>query len=175
MTGFITQSVNLNFEETMKTGRIIAWLLALLGFAGCDTGGLIMYGPPDVVMYGPLRQAFIVKGAVTDADDKPLENIRVVLKIRDDEPVDGLNDRRPFRDTVYTDAKGEFQTDRKLMISLPLELIAADVDGAENGGEFESRSEVFNVINGNMDYEEGARVKRIDFTLTAKPQVDGNE
>lgn len=129
-----------------------------------------MYGPGPVEMYGVARASFVVKGAVTD-DDKPLENIRVVLKIKNDETNEHVSGAREFRDTVYTDKKGEFQTASRPTISVPLELIATDVDGAENGGEFESRSEEFNA-NGGMDYEEGHLVKKIDFVLTVRPQDD---
>ena len=151
----------------MKPSKIISGLLALLGFSGCDEIGKEMYGVPQPLMYGSPEVQFVVKGAVTDADEKPLENVRIVLKIKDDEPVEGRYDRRVYRDTVYTDAKGEFLTNTRPRVPLPMELIATDIDGAENGGEFESLSEEFHV-NENMAFEEGRLVKTIDFTLTEK-------
>ncbi len=157
----------------MKTNRIIAALLALLGFSGCkgpagdDDGG-------EVLMYGPMRVGFVVKGTVTDADENPLENIRVVLKIRDDETDETLYGARVYRDTVYTDEKGEFRIRPRPRVVLPWSLIASDIDGAENGGDFESRSEEF-YVNKNMDYEAGDLVKKVDFTLTVKPQENEDE
>jgi putative lipoprotein (rSAM/lipoprotein system) len=155
----------------MKTSRIITGLLALLGFTGCDViDGPVMYGPGPVVMYGVPETQFVAKGAVTDSEDKPIENIRVVLKIKDDE---GHIYREGYRDTVYTDSKGEFRTDPRPLTGLPIELIAADIDGAENGGEFEGVTKEFTAEEGEWNDGEDMFVKQVDFTLTAKEE--GNE
>ena len=159
----------------MKTSKIISGLLALLGFSGCGDGDKVMYGPPDVLMYGPMQVSFVVKGAVTDADEKPLENIRVVLKIKDDEPVEGRYDRRVYRDTVYTDSKGEFRTDPRPDVPMPLELIAADIDGEDNGGGFEGEEKEFTVSKGNWDGDEGVYVNEINFTLNEKEESNESE
>jgi putative lipoprotein (rSAM/lipoprotein system) len=157
----------------MKTSRIITGLLALLGFSGCDIEGPLMYGPGPVVMYGVPEAQFVAKGAVTDGEDKPIENIRVVLKIKDDE---GHTYREGYRDTVYTDSKGEFRTDPRPMTGLPIELIAADIDGAENGGEFESVTKEFTAEGGEWnDSEGGAFVTEVNFTLTAKEDKNEGE
>lgn len=162
--------------KTMKTNRIIAALLTLLGFGGCiaendgDGGGglRLMYGPVPVTY-------FVVDGAVTDADEKPLENIRVVLKLRDDETDEDLINAQEIRDTVYTDDKGRFRTDPRPDVALPWAVIVADVDGADNGGEFQTEEKTLNAYNGNFDFEERVFVKEMDFTLIEKEENDENE
>ncbi len=157
----------------MKANRLITGLLTLLGFSACEPEGLVMYGPPPVpLMYGPANVGFVVKGTVTDADEKPVENIRVVLKLQDDDPVEGRYDRRVCRDTVYTDNKGEFKTGPRPYIPLPWTLIAADIDGAENGGEFETKEKPFTVERDNYDNDEQAYVNEINLTLTEKDESE---
>jgi putative lipoprotein (rSAM/lipoprotein system) len=158
----------------MKTSRIITGLLALLGFSGCniENDGPDMYGPPSVVMYGVPEAQFVAKGAVTDGEDKPIENIRVVLKIKDDE---GHSYREGYRDTVYTDSKGEFRTDLRPVTEWPIELIAADIDGAENGGEFKEMTKEFAAEEGEWNDQEEVFVKQVDFTLTAKEDENEGE
>jgi putative lipoprotein (rSAM/lipoprotein system) len=154
--------------------KFLLGLLALLGFSGCEF--LTDDGDGDdgggVLMYGPVRIGFVVKGAVTDAGEKPLEGIRVVLKVHDEFETDDY--AKSARDTVYTDEKGGFETTRVPENPLLWTLIAEDIDGPENGGEFESRSEDFR-INESLDFEEGRLVKRIDFTLTEKEESDESE
>ena len=44
-----------------------------------------------------------------------------------------------INDTVYTDVKGEFESDKAHTFSIgSQEVLFHDVDGEENGGEFES-------------------------------------
>ncbi len=148
----------------MKANRLITGLLALLGFSGCGDigGGKVMYGPQPV-MYSPANVGFVVKGTVTDADEKPVENIRVVLKLQDDE-----SDESPYRkarDTVYTDNKGGFKTEPRPYIPLPWTLIATDIDGPENGGEFRSEEKPFSMSLANFDYDERVYVNEINFSL----------
>jgi putative lipoprotein (rSAM/lipoprotein system) len=154
----------------MKTSKIITGLLALLGFSGCGlTGCKQMYAPNSEVMYMPL----IVEGVVTDAEEKPIENIRVVLKIKGDEQV---GDLQAYRDTVYTDSQGQFKTGLRPEENWQLELIATDIDGAENGGEFEGVTKEFATSEGERNDGEFVRVKEVDFTLELKPQQeDENE
>ena len=159
----------------MKVNKLITGLLALLGFSSCvflidgdDDGG------DDVVMYGVVRTSFVVKGTVTDADEKPLKNIRVVLKLQDDEP-DG-NPYRQARDTVYTDNKGEFKTRPRPDTPLPWTLIATDIDGTDNGGEFLTVEKTFTTIhNGNFDYDERVYVNEMDFSLEKVEENNENE
>ncbi len=162
----------------MKTSsRIITALLALLGFAGCDGSGgdWVMYGPGPAPEYGPRDVPFVVKGAVTDAEETPVEGVRVVLKLKDDGPQEGY-DRRAFRDTVYTDANGKFETAPRHQIEVPWALIAADVDGAENGGEFEGEEKTLVMSDeAAFDAERGVYVHEIDFVLTEKENDDENE
>jgi putative lipoprotein (rSAM/lipoprotein system) len=160
----------------MQTSKIIARLLTLLGFGAALAGCGKMYSPPppDIIMYGVVPTQFEVKGRVTDADDKPLENIRVVLKLRDDETEENQN-RQMLRDTVYTDANGRFETERRPEISLPWAVIASDIDGEENGGEFETEEQQLTVQTENFDNEEGAFINEVNFTLTEKTNENEDE
>jgi len=155
-------------------------MLALLGFgvaaSGCTTKE--MYGPPPPyngrLMYGILQVPFEVKGAVTDTDGRPIKDIRVVLKLRDDETDENLTFAKALRDTVYTDARGEFRTaQRDRYGTRPWTVIAEDVDGAKNGGEFETAQKVFHLNGGEpYDREQGADIETVDFTLTPKAKAD---
>ena len=112
--------------------RLCAAVLALLGFASCEKFNDIRceYGTPSV--------DFKVKGTVTDADEKPIEGIRVVI-------------RRPYNpyisrsqqdggDTIYTNAEGKYES--PIITDMSVQLKKAyydDADGAA-GGEFASDS-----------------------------------
>ena len=82
-----------------KTGWkwLSATLLPVLGFAGCGNPG----DSPD--LYGTPTSDYQFKGRVTDADGKPVEDIKVVSGI-----VEG--DRGFHEDSVATDADGHFVT-----------------------------------------------------------------
>ena len=93
--------------------KIIVVLLGFLGiFNSCRQPE--MYGMPYLGQYE-------LKGIVTDKEtSNPIQNIQVVT----------------HRDTVYTDNEGKFTLNfRSPEYSLKVE----DIDGEENGGEFETQ------------------------------------
>lgn len=110
------------------SSRLLAGILGVLGFTGCDGSGeeLDMYGCPIV--------DFQVKGAVTSENGDPLKGIQVVVRTAwDNNPHEA--------DTVYTDAKGEFKSHELSSVSIDKQKVYFnDVDGEANGGAFKSDS-----------------------------------
>lgn len=113
---------------------VLSSLLTLLGY-GCSVSDepMDMYG--TVLMYGVPSVRYCVNGNVTDEDGKPIKNIKASVK-------DG-----PYKDgTLYfpvdstmTDAHGQFTIDNRNINNLASQkLILEDIDGEENGGEFQS-------------------------------------
>lgn len=100
--------------------RFYYFLLSLLGFStACQTGSIVdMYGTPSV----KLR----VQGKVTDAAGTPVKGIEVSA---DNEAV-----------KVTTDEKGNYDLKDTFFPTTGLPLTFTDIDGPENGGEFEPQS-----------------------------------
>ena len=148
--------------------KLLAGLLALLGFSACsvwgdndnDDGG----GGGDVMMYGVLRETFVVKGMVTDKGEepKPIEGIRIVLRPASEDMYEYF-----LNDTVYTAADGTFVTGHR-PVEFPdgFSVTAADVDGKENGS-FKPDERIFNFgpMSSDYSYEDGAYLKEVRFEL----------
>lgn len=93
--------------------RIIMALLALLGFStGC---GRVEYGCPNA--------DFHISGRVVDPEGKPIPQIKI--------STDNYY-------TTFSDSEGNFTFDDNY-ISLPQTIHLSDIDGEQNGGEFEDR------------------------------------
>lgn len=156
----------------MKKKRIItvrtllSGVLAMLGFAGCANSAdtPCEYGMPTV--------GYRVTGEVKDESGKPLPGIQVIVK---DDHLLGKEGAKPYQryegDTIYTDSKGVFQSAKITSFSLKeQEVIFNDVDGKENGGEFES-------VKMSVDNLESKRIKKGDgwysgeYELKAKVQL----
>ena len=92
--------------------KIIVLLLAILGvFNSCRQ-------PEE---YGTPHADYELKGIVTDKEtSKPLKNIQIVS----------------YSDTLYTDAEGKYSF-YNMMPEFHLKV--EDIDGEENGGEFETQ------------------------------------
>ena len=141
----------------MKKKRIItvrtllSGVLAMLGFAGCANSAdtPCEYGMPTV-------------------------GYRVTGEVKDDHLL-GKEGAKPYQryegDTIYTDSKGAFQS--AMIVSSYLkeqEVIFNDVDGKENGGEFES-------VKMSVDDLDSKRIKKGDgwdsgeYELKAKVQL----
>ena len=138
----------------------------MLGFAGCanSADAPCEYGMPSV--------DYRVTGEVKDESGKPLPGIQVIVK---DEALLGKEGAKPYQryegDTIYTDSKGAFQS--AMIVSSYLkeqEVIFNDVDGKENGGEFES-------VKMSVDDLESKRIKKGnswyagEYELKAKVQL----
>lgn len=124
--------------------RLCAAVLALLGFASCEKFNDIRceYGTPSV--------DFKVKGTVTDADEKPIEGIRVIVRTNfDNLPdsrqsyVDDLGRYHAYGgdDTLFTDVKGRYESNELYTVAIASQHVYFDdIDGNAKGGAFQSDS-----------------------------------
>ena len=149
----------------------LSGLLALLGFGGCR--GVIdpddpINGGRYMCMYGQPNANYKVIGEVKDPSGKPIEGIRVVVNPGSAHP-------DYFKDTLYTDAKGQFLKEN-LRYSWPDEFKDGtvkfeDVDGTKNGSfktkELKSSElEVKQTKKGDGYWYKGV------FTITAKTKLE---
>jgi putative lipoprotein (rSAM/lipoprotein system) len=98
--------------------KIIVVLLAILGvFNSCSQ--------PDE--YGTPYADYELKGVVTDKEtSKPIKNIRVIYQTY-------------HSDTTYTDAEGKYAFIYSAELGEYFYLKIEDIDGEENGGDFETQ------------------------------------
>lgn len=103
--------------------KIITKSLSILGFTipmiGCDA--------PE--MYGTPWADYEVKGKVLDADGDPIKGIKVSL----------IEDQYNSQSTQSLE-NGTFKVSLGTIPFDKLKLTAQDIDGAENGGEFEEKT-----------------------------------
>lgn len=109
--------------------KLLTGMLGVLGFVGCDGLG----EEPD--MYGCPIVNFLVKGVVTSENGDPLKGVQVVVGSGWDNDAYGA-------DTIYTDAKGEFESHElaDITINMQRKVYFNDIDEQENGGTFKSDS-----------------------------------
>jgi len=127
-------------EQKNWIARLCAAVLALLGFASCDKIADVRceYGVPSV--------DYKVKGTVTDADENPLEGIRVIVRTDfDNRPnprqsyVDYYGNPQSYGgdDTIYTDISGRYESHELNTVAIASQKVYFDdVDGGANGGTF---------------------------------------
>ncbi|MDD5891727.1 MAG: radical SAM-associated putative lipoprotein, partial [Bacteroidales bacterium] len=102
--------------------------------------------------YGCPYADFEAKGVVTDEEGKGIQGIRVVISAEYPNPV-----FEPITDTLWTNYNGEYVTgesyiDDYFAYNDRVKLEFEDVDGQENGGEFQKVSievPVFKVKDGD--------------------------
>ena len=99
---------------------LLTALLAMLGYESCSLNSPDEYGTPTV--------DYQVKGFVTDLLGTPIQGIRVRAPYNFDGS-EGQN--------VLTDENGRFELD-EFHSGLNDKLIVEDIDGEDNGGEFQS-------------------------------------
>lgn len=142
--------------------RFIYFLLALLGFGAvaCDNGSM-----DDVVAeYGCPHINFSLKARVVDEAGKPIEGIEVQTK-----------DNAFYADN-YSDAEGNIDLNVSMWPDTNIDLVFTDVDGAENGGEFETlelniADNVEQVAEGSGSwYEGGYKADLGDVVMTLKAE-----
>ena len=115
---------------------LLASLLTFLGY-GCTMNEPIdMYGTP-ILMYGTPTVTYNIKGTVTDEDGKAINGIKVKATINTSDEANTEH----ILDAKITDAEGKYIM--KIYDYIPVndsnhKLIIEDIDGAENGGEFQS-------------------------------------
>ena len=110
--------------------KIINWVLAgvlsIFGFAGCEIFGTMEYGTPNA--------DYTVKGAVVDnATGNAIKGIRVSYNPESAPKYSQTSDKR--KDYVFTDAKGEFKITKNDIQDIQAQwpVFVEDVDGEENG------------------------------------------
>ena len=142
--------------------RFIYFLLALLGVGAgaCDNGSM-----DDVVAeYGCPHMNFSFKARVIDEAGKPIEGIEVQTRNGD------------FYMDNFSDAEGNIDLNVSMWPDTNIDLVFTDVDGAENGGEFETlelniADKVEQVAEGSGSwYEGGYKANLGDVVMTLKAE-----
>lgn len=126
-------------KRIFSVRTLLSGVVTLLGFSSC--GENIFNGGEVICEYGMPTVDYRVKGEVTDEAGKPLSGIRVIVKDKYLHSKDGdyKHTYNHEGDTVYTDAKGAFQSAKIKSGSLYQQrVVFDDVDGEANGGEFSS-------------------------------------
>ena len=116
-----------------KLSQLTQWLLttviALLGFSACDD----KTDPLDYpLMYGTPTADYKAEGIVTDEDGNHIKGIQIKAEMKS--VLTGDLDSQ----IVYSDDSGKYATEKHYEKKL-LTLTATDIDGEENGGEFEEK------------------------------------
>jgi putative lipoprotein (rSAM/lipoprotein system) len=137
--------------------KTILFLLSLLGFSitGCYSE-----------KYGAPYAEFELKGKVTDTLDNPIENIQIHVQ------------EEYSMEKAYTDSHGNYFIETELFPdnNLEIKVKIEDIDGEENGGEFETQiitfpikeSDYINKGKKKDDWYEGKVSKEINFKLIQK-------
>ncbi len=138
----------------MKT-KLLVRLLALLGFSAalpaCEGMGQDEYGCP--------WSEFSLKGKVTDARNNPIPGIRVEMSSKYENAY------------ALTDMHGLFLLDYSGVYRPvgDVAVTATDIDGPDNGGEFESRTETLTITGedytGADGWYRGSYEGEADFVL----------
>jgi len=106
---------------------VLTALLSMLGF-GCSSSEDQTYVP----MYGAPADRFQIRGQVTDEAGTPIQGIK--MSLRQTFP----RSEEYGVDSVLTDASGSYLLRDSGFLLYETKLIAEDVDGEANGGEFQS-------------------------------------
>lgn len=129
----------MNRKINKLLNAVTASLLSLLGFSSCDNG---IFGGDEPCLYGTPTSSYHFKGTVTNEKGTPVKGIKVVAQ----EVYDGDTTRV---DSTYTDSNGNYQTADKSVFSATgyvkegrLFVSFEDVDGEDNGGEYETAKAV---------------------------------
>ena len=153
----------------MKTKRK-AQLLAMLGFSTAATSCEALNeigGGGAVCMYGQPSAAYVFNTEVVDEDGKPIKGIEVSTPVEHPYGVSDIT-------TALTGEDGKCVLDFKTWPTGEFKVSATDVDGAENGGEFEAAN-AFVLIDskdyknpGEHGWHKGKATKRVKFQLNHK-------
>ena len=120
----------MNAKLTHLMQLILSAIISLLGFSSCE----LFQEQGD--MYGTPIIDYQVKGCVPDTENNPIAGLRVVIARQ------GYGDADPKAQTLTTDANGEFAYEEERVTSSFLHqgsITFTDIDGDENGGEFEEK------------------------------------
>ena len=143
---------------------LIMSVISLLGFSACSIIG------NQTEMYGTPTSDYKANGCVTDEDGKPIKGIEVKVLLTDWRQESATANGG----VVYSRMDGTFETikynDDERLYSLTI----TDVDGAENGGEFETKVIDLTKMKPNLDntnakgWYRGVYVYNVEIQLTKK-------
>jgi|SRR5574344_430164 putative lipoprotein (rSAM/lipoprotein system) len=110
-----------------KLKFVLGALLAIIGFCNCDNNSISPeeYGCPSVDLK--------IGGIVKSEEGAGINGIRVIF----DTNTNSTSSYYAPKDTVYTNSKGEYQLAKKFTGLIDFKIVYEDVDGVENGGEFD--------------------------------------
>lgn len=125
----------MNRRLNKMLNAVTASLLSMLGFSACSNSS----GGDEPCLYGSPTTDYHFKGTVTDEQGAPIKGIKVVSQMKHGDVTYRL-------DSTYTDSNGAYQTADQHSASTvdyflknkQLSVSFEDVDGEENGGEFET-------------------------------------
>jgi putative lipoprotein (rSAM/lipoprotein system) len=152
----------LEFKMVRGYNQIIALVLSLLGFAGCED----LIGPEPKCEYGTPHADFVINGKIqSKLNNQAVPNIRVIVK----DTTEGWN--TPL-DTAFSDGSGnytinfsEFPIDKAYLLSV------SDVDGASNG-EYADKDTLVEFKNpqyiGGDGWYKGVATKTADIKIMPK-------
>lgn len=141
--------------------RLIYFLLTLLGF-----GAISCEEEQAMIEYGCPNMTFSLKARVVDEAGKPIEGIEVQTK------------NNAFYMGNYSDAEGNIDLQVNMWPDTNIDLVFTDVDGKENGGEFETlelniADKVEQVKEGSGSWYEGSyKADLSDVVMTLKEESD---
>ena len=124
-------------KRIFSVRTLLSGVVTLLGFSSC--GENIFNGSDAPVEYGVPTVDYRVIGEVKDESGKPLQGIQVIVKDKYlyNKNGDYEHTYNHEGDTVYTDAKGAFQSAKIQSGGIYQQrVVFDDVDGEANGGEF---------------------------------------
>ena len=144
---------------------VTAAVLGILGFASCEKALDIYENGEMMCMYGQPYANFKAVGTVKDKSGKPLEGIRVAVRLT-------VPSSSEVRDTVYTDSKGEFLSNTQTFNGpSSVRIVFEDIDGAANGGEFEKAEatpDVKQTKKGDDSWNKGAFEAKANVKMNKK-------
>ena len=156
--------------------RLIYFLLSILGFAaaGCDNAGCD--NDEQMCMYGVPSAKYVVNARVVDPEGNPINGIEVVVS----ESEDFENKSARLIETTTNDDGTLVENTTHGWPRMKLYVRFTDVDGQENGGEFEEHikdayacHETNKIEEGDGDwYSGGYEVKVGEITLEPKSSDD---
>ncbi|HKM12829.1 MAG TPA: radical SAM-associated putative lipoprotein [Bacteroidales bacterium] len=129
---------------------------------------IILSGCP-ICMYGSPYATYTTRGQVTNEEGKALKGIRVSVADYTYTDPQG-NELADFIDSALTDSRGGYLIDNLHLETYRLIVVAKDIDGEEEGGEYQSDTIVvddFDFKGGDGWYSGHADVK-VDFQLKKK-------
>jgi putative lipoprotein (rSAM/lipoprotein system) len=152
--------------------RILAALLTLLGFAGCET-------EETRVEYGVPNADFIVNGTVVNsATGSPVKGIRISFikpehrELMDDDMQATLD--KYMTDTTETDGSFHIMNNTFPDLSTPTPVYTQDLDGTENGGFFGTDSTMVDFSKAEHSGTPGRWYEGI-YTVTTKAELTEKE